>query len=80
MRTTIHVFGMSRPGCSKAFTYSYLKAVNEVLVPVLGRRVLTWSWPFWGLGVELVGCSGKAVSWRCMELEARISWWVKNRY
>jgi hypothetical protein len=28
MRTTIHVFGSKRSGCSKAFTYSYLRIVS----------------------------------------------------
>jgi hypothetical protein len=40
MRTTIHVFGRSRSGCSKAFTYSYLR--NLISTPVRVRLCSTY--------------------------------------
>jgi hypothetical protein len=39
MRTTIHVFGSKRSGCSKAFTYSYLGDVS-IRYYWFGRKII----------------------------------------
>jgi hypothetical protein len=76
MRTTIHVFGRSRSGCSKAFTYSYLR--NLISTPV---RVRLWSTYFefaifqccgGGGSYENPGCVARFVVVRLPRSEARV--------